>query len=327
MLREIAERIKGKKKVILVHGNADMDAVGSAYAIAKCFGPADIFAPNGIDRVSKVVAEKIDLSVLDTCDISQYEMTLAVDTSSPEQFGPEVNLLKENTIIIDHHQRSGKWDGYECYIDDSKVACAEIILDMIRETGAELTRDVALVLLGGMLTDSGHFQFADPVLLKDFAYVLETTGIEMDEAMALTRNEVSMPERVSVMKCVERSKFDRVADMIVATSYGGSYEASGCRALMQAGADVVFVASQREDNFRLSARATQEMVRRGINLGEIIKDIGKETVTDGGGHEGAAGLSGIGDVEAMLHICMQRTMEEFRKIKKSRESFADVPDE
>ena len=89
----------------------------------------------------------------------------------------------------------------------------------------------------------------------------------------------------------------------------------------------MFVASQRDENYRLSARATQEMVRRGFNLGDIVKDIGGETDSDGGGHDGAAGLSGIGDIEAMLHICMQRTMEEFRKIKKSREPLQDIPDE
>ena len=325
-LKEVAERLKGKRKVILVHGNADMDAVSSAYAIAGCFGPGDVFAPNSIDRVSKMVSEKMGFSVLDQCDISDYEIVVAVDTSSPEQLGPDIQV-PDDIIVIDHHQRNGKWDGYDAYIDDSKVACAEIILDMIRDSGAELTRDIGLMLLGGMLTDSGHFQFGDPVLLKDFAYILETTGIQMDEALALTRSEISMSERVSVMKCIERSRFDRVGDMIVAVSYGGSFEASGCRALMQAGADVVFVASQRDDAFRLSARATQEMVRRGINLGDIMKGIGTETTTDGGGHEGAAGLSGIGDVEAMLHICMQRTLEEFRKIKNGREVLSDVPAE
>ena len=236
-------------------------------------------------------------------------------------------LPKEKTFVIDHHQRNGKWDDYDSYIDDSKVACVEIILDLIRDNDIEITRDMGIMLLGGMLTDSGHFQFADTKLLDDFSYVMKKTGIEMDEAMSLTKSIPSMSERVSVMKCIERSKFDRVGDMIVATSYGGSFEAAGCRALLLAGADVVFVASQREENFRLSARATQEMVRRGYNLGEIMKDIGSETVTDGGGHDGAAGLSGVGDIEAMLHICMQRTMEEFRKIKKSREPLTDIPDE
>ncbi len=327
MLKDITNRLRDKRKVILVHGNADVDAIGSAFALAKVFPTADICALNGIDRVSKIVAEKNDMVILETFDEKDYDLIVTVDTSSPEQLTGPASLPKEKTLVIDHHQDNGKWEGYDSYIDDSKVACAQIILDIIRENDMDIPRDVGLVLLGGMLTDSGHFQFADTCLLDDFSYVMKKTGLHMDEVMSLTKSEPSMSERVSVMKCIERSKFDRVGDMIVATSYGGSFEAAGCRALILSGADVVFVASQREENFRLSARATQEMVRRGFNLGEIVKDIGSETVTDGGGHDGAAGLSGVGDIEAMLHICMQRTMEEFRKIKRTRESAEDVPDE
>ena len=327
MLSDIADRLKDKKKVILVHGNADMDAIGSAYVLSRCFPTADICALNGVDRVARMVSEKIGLQILESFDPDDYELIVTVDSSSPDQVIEGIALPKERTFVIDHHHRNGKWDDYDHYIDDSKVACVEIMIDLIRENDIAIDRDVGLMLLGGMLTDSGHFQFADTKLLDDFSYVMGRTGIHMDEAMSLTKSESSMSERVSVMKCIERSKFDRVGDMIVATSYGGSFEAAGCRALLLSGADVVFVASQREENFRLSARATQEMVRRGFNLGEIIKDIGTETENDGGGHDGAAGLSGVGDIEAMLHICMQRTMEEFRKIKKTRESLSDIPDE
>ena len=321
MYEEVAEKLKGKRKVILVHGNADMDAVGSAYAISRCFPSADIYAPNGVDRVSKVVSDKLGMDILLECDPSTYDMAVVVDTSSPEQFGMEVNLPAD-TLVIDHHIPTGKWE-YELICDTEKVACTQVVLDIIRENRIDIDKDIALALLGGMLTDSGHFQYADAALLRDFAYLMETTGVNMDEAMTLTHTDISMSERVSVMKCIERSKFDRVGDMIVATSYSGSYEAAGCRALLQAGADVVFVASQRDENFRLSARATQPAVRRGINLAEMVKDIGQETVTDGGGHDGAAGISGIGDIEAMLHICMQRTMDEFRRIKKENEG--DMP--
>ena len=327
MLKDIADRLRDKKKVILVHGNADMDAISSAYVLSRCFPTADVCALNGIDRVSKLVSEKVGFNVTESFDEKDYDLIVTVDTSSPDQLQQDTVLPVEKTIVIDHHQNNGKWERYDHYIDDSKVACAQIVLDIIRENGLEIDRDMGLMLLGGMLTDSGHFQFADTRLLDDFSYIMGRTGIHMDEAMSLTKSIPSMSERVSVMKCIERSKFDRVGDMIVATSYGGSFEAAGCRALLLAGADVVFVASQREENFRLSARATQEMVRRGFNLGEIVKDIGSETITDGGGHDGAAGLSGVGDIEAMLHICMQRTMEEFRKIKKNREPLADIPDE
>jgi nanoRNase/pAp phosphatase (c-di-AMP/oligoRNAs hydrolase) len=111
--------------------------------------------------------------------------------------------------------------------------------------------------------------------------------------------------------------------MVVAVAIGGSFEASSCRALTLAGADVVFVGSQRDEEFRISARATQDMVRKGVHLGNIMGELSGETHTEGGGHGGAAGLSGVGDAEAMLHMCMTRTMNEFRRIKNSTSPTAD----
>lgn len=314
MFGELADKLRGRNKVILVHGNADMDAIGSAYALKMAFPDADIYAPNSIDRVSKIVCEKIGVEYKESCDLSAYEQIVVVDTSSPEQL-EGVPELPKNTIVIDHHLPTGKWDEYDFYCDPERTSCCEIIKDILDENGIPIDRDMALMLIGGMITDSGHFQFAKPGLLTAFADLMERCSINMDEAYNLTMAPVSMSEKIAMLKAIERTKFDRVGNLIVATSYGGSFEASACRAIMTAGADVVFVGSQRDDTFRLSARATQEAVRKGVNLGEIMKGIGSETQTDGGGHAGAAGISGIGDVEAMLFICMKRTMEIFREIK------------
>jgi bifunctional oligoribonuclease and PAP phosphatase NrnA len=315
MFEETIGKLKDKKKVVLVHGNADMDAIGSAYAISECFPPADIFAPNGLDRVAKIVVDKLKINILEQCDISGYEQVVVVDTSSPEQFQNDSVKLPDSTLVIDHHAPTGKWDGMDFLCDSSKVSCCEIVREIILSTGMSIPKSSSLALLGGMLTDSGHFQFADPKLLRAFADLLESSDTPMDEALRLTRSPMSMSERIAAMKAIERSKFDRVGDMIVAVSYGSSFESAACKAIMAAGADVVFVGSQRDDRFRLSGRATQEMVRRGIHLGGIMGALSEDTDSDGGGHGGAAGIAGIGDTEAMLHMCMMRTMDEFRKIR------------
>ena len=315
MLGKIADGLRAGRKVILVHGNADMDALGSAYALSRAFPDSDIFAPNSLDRVARMVSEKMDVKVLEKCDISSYDTVVVVDTSSPEQL-EGVDSVPHGAIVIDHHKPTGQWDVETLYCDDSKTSCCEIVKELIDIAGVEITRDMGLMLLGGMLTDSGHFQFAKPSMLPVFSDIMVRCNIEMDEAIGLTQAPVSMSERIAMMKAIERTRFDRVGEMIVAISFGGSFEASSCRAILAAGADVVFVGSQRDENFRLSARATQEAVRKGVHLGEIMSGISEETTADGGGHGGAAGLSGIGDTEAMLHICMSRTMEVFRDIKK-----------
>ena len=312
---DIIERLKGKRKVILTHGNSDMDAIGSAYALRNAFGPADIYAPAGVDRVARMVADKLEIPILDSADLSDYELVVVVDSSSPDLLQNPDLTIPPNSLIIDHHAPTGKWEGMDFYCDDTRTSCCEIVKDIIDDAGIDIDKASGLALLGGMLTDSGHFQYADTRMLRAFADIQDRCEIPMDEAMLLVRAPMNMSERQAAMKAIGRSKFDKVGDMIVAVSYGSSFEAASCRALLASGADVVFVGSQRDEEFRVSARATQEMVRRGIKLDAIMGQLSKETFTDGGGHGGAAGMTGIGDVEAMIHMCMMKTMDEFRKIK------------
>jgi len=318
MIKETAEKLRQENKVILVHGNADMDAIGSAYAVSVCFPGGDIYAPGGVDRVASLVAEKLGIEILDECDIGEYDLVVVVDTSSPEQLKPAVMSIPEGSVVIDHHKPTGKWEGVHFLCDDKRISCCEIIAEIIGSVGIDIPREAAIALLGGMLTDSGHFQYANPRMMIAFAEILQKNDIHMDEIFSLTRSQLTMSERIAVLKAVGRVKFDSVGDMIVATSFGGSFEASSCRALIMAGADVVFVGSQRDEEFRISARATQDIVRKGIHLGNVVSSISGETDTDGGGHGGAAGISGIGDIEAMLHMCMMKTMDVFRGIKRSQ---------
>lgn len=310
--KEVADALQEGKKAILVHNNADVDAIGSAYALYRCFPDCTICACGGIDYVANAFAEKLSIPLIDTYDPEDYDLTVVVDTSSPELL--EVDVPK-GSIVIDHHICTDKWKDMRFFCDSDIVSCCEIVAEIIREAGFNIDKDTGLALLGGMLTDGGHFQFAKSNTLRNFAEIMDESKVAMDEAMSTTHAEVRMSERVAVLKTIERVKFERVGDMLVASAVGSSFEASACRAIMCAGADVVFVGTQREEFFRISSRATQEMVRRGVNLSEAVQNIGTDIDCDGGGHIGAAGISGIGDVEAVLGMCVSRTMDVFRKIK------------
>ncbi|MBR2254899.1 MAG: DHH family phosphoesterase, partial [Candidatus Methanomethylophilaceae archaeon] len=284
MLRRIVELLTPGDNLFIVHGNADMDAIGTAYALAEAFPKSDIYAPDGIDRVSKTVIEKLGISVSESCDPSSYRLVVVVDTSSPGQLG-EGMVLPDNLLVIDHHHQGGKWGDCECYCDPDRISCCEIALDLIDEAGLEINRTQALMLLGGMLTDSGRFQFAKPETLRAFSSVMERGGVCMDEVFDLVENDVTVSERIAVLNAMSRVRTERVGNMIVAISFGSSFEASSCKAIQNAGADVVFVGSQRSDEFRISSRATQDAVRRGVSLGSILNSLGTETGTDGGGHD------------------------------------------
>ena len=146
-------------------------------------------------------------------------------------------------------------------------------------------RRTGLALAAGMLTDSGHFRFANAALLNSMATVLRESSIGMDEIMDLTEMESDVSERVSQLKGAQRLRFDRVGDKIAAVSQGSAHESSVCRAIILAGADVAFVGSQRDENFRISARAKQEPWCARAAPGEAAgRGWGRDGENSGGGH-------------------------------------------
>jgi bifunctional oligoribonuclease and PAP phosphatase NrnA len=311
MLRAIAGDLRKGRKLVIVHGNADPDALGCAYALFRSFPDVTVVAPGGLDRISKLIAAKLEFELLTEASVEDYDELVVVDTSSPDQLAP---LMPSHCIVMDHHARTERWEGSKrYYCDDSKRSCAEVVYEMLKLGGIMLKKDAGLALLAGMLTDSGHFRYANPDLLRAFAEIQDTLGIEMDEVMSLVDVEPELSERIAQLKGAQRLRFERIGDHIIAISYGSAFESSVCKSLLSIGSDVAFVGSQRGAEFRVSARARQDLVRKGLHLGRLLEDVGVETSNDGGGHGGAAGLAGVGDVEAILNICLCRVMDFLRE--------------
>lgn len=309
MLSSIANELsKEGGTLVLLHGNADADALASAFAVQQVFPDITIGVPGGLDRVSKQMAKILNIPTSEDVSKARYARLLILDTSGPEQLDFDVDLSK--AMVIDHHTRNEKWEKavmYHC--DDSKSSCSEIVYELLKKEKRHVSREMALALLFGMLTDSGYFRFAKHETLVTFSEIMATHGIQMDEAMNLVDLDVDISERISQLKGAQRLKYWKVGGYIVVISQGSAFEASVCKALLGLGADIAFVGSQRGEQFRVSARATQAMVRKGVHLGKLLGGVGSETANGGGGHPGAAGLTGTGDVEAILNIAAENAIK------------------
>ncbi len=314
MLLDIAaELAKGGGTLVLLHGNADPDAVASAFAVQRSFPDVYIGTPGGLDRVSKLLAKNLGIETFDDIAKVHSARLLILDTSGPEQLNGTFDLT--NAIVMDHHARNPRWADAKIYFcDDTKASCSEIVYELLRAAGKKPGREASLALMFGILTDTGYFKFARSNTLVSFSELMALHGIQMDEAMNLAETETDISERISQLKGAQRLKYWKVGNHIVAVSQGSAFEASVCKALLGLGADIAFVGSQRGDEFRVSARATQAIVRKGIHLGKLLGGIGDETTNGGGGHPGAAGLTGVGDVEAILNIAAESAMRQLRDL-------------
>ncbi|MDH4123643.1 MAG: hypothetical protein OEV21_06140, partial [Thermoplasmata archaeon] len=57
---KLANRLASGKNAFIIHGNADPDALASAFSLSSIFS-GTIIAPGGLDRSSKVMAETIGI--------------------------------------------------------------------------------------------------------------------------------------------------------------------------------------------------------------------------------------------------------------------------
>jgi len=312
-----AELSKDGGTLVLLHGNADPDALASAFAVQSNFPDVVIGATGGLDRMSKLLAAALGIETKEEVADLSKRRSLILDTSGPEQLEGEFDLT--NAIVVDHHTRNSKWEGAKLYhCDDTKSSCSEIIIDLLKAAGRKPSREVALALMYGILTDTGYFKFAKPTALVTFAELMEANNVQMDEAMGLVGVEIDISERISQLKGAQRLKYWKVGNYIVAMSQGSAFEASVCKGLLSLGADIAFVGSQRGEQFRISARATPALVRKGVHLGKLLGGVGSETTNGGGGHPGAAGITGTGDVEALLNISAETAMKLLKELDSSR---------
>jgi phosphoesterase RecJ-like protein len=314
VLQRIASELsKEGGTLVLLHGNADPDALASAYAVQASFPEVTIGTPGGLDRLSKLLSAALDIRSQEDFAGVRRSRVLILDTSGPEQLDAKVDLSR--AIVVDHHVRNEKWSGAMIYhVDDSKSSCSEIVLELLKAAEKSISREVALALMYGILTDTGYFKFAKPGALIAFSDLMALHDIHMDEAMGLIGVDIDISERISQLKGAQRLKYWKIGEYIVATSQGSAFEASVCKSLINLGADIAFVGSQRGQEFRISARAAPALVRRGIHLGKLLGHVGSETTNGGGGHPGAAGITGTGDVEAILNISAEHAMKALREL-------------
>jgi nanoRNase/pAp phosphatase (c-di-AMP/oligoRNAs hydrolase) len=123
--------------------------------------------------------------------------------------------------------------------------------------------------------------------------------------MAATPQDISM--RIAFLKAASRIELDRVQDMLIASSYVSSFGGSASSMLINIGADIAFVGTERGEKVRISARAKRDAVNAGVNLGQLMEDISNEYNGTGGGHSGAAGIDIVANLEEVLHKCRERT--------------------
>ncbi|MGC8816469.1 MAG: DHH family phosphoesterase [Candidatus Hadarchaeum sp.] len=295
----------GQRIVVLCHRNADPDAVASAVVLAEAMaglgGRVKAAAADDLAAISEAVLNSFSRKIGVNPELD-FDLAIFVDTSSFGHLGEFGQKLKDSGIpfaVIDHHKPVEEMRQLAkfYYVREDITSESELIYRILTEMGVKLTPDQASLLLVGVISDTGHFRFANP---DTFAVVegLLKAGADYNRALDLLKPPDDLSRRVAMLKAAGRSELQRINGRLIVFSDLGSFEGDAAGMLVRIGADVAFVGSEEKGEFRVSGRASPEFLKEtGLHLGEMMEELGKQFNGSGGGHAGAASVTGKGSFE------------------------------
>lgn len=157
--------ITGADEVCLAcHVHPDGDALGSMLAVAHALQGRVVASfdgqPFGVPRILRFLPGTGLLSPPGEFP-AQPQVMVTFDAASPDRLGIlQANAARaQELIILDHHASNTSF-GTVNLVDPAAAATAVVAADLIDRLGVPLTRDIALGLYAGLVTDTGSFRFA-----------------------------------------------------------------------------------------------------------------------------------------------------------------------
>ena len=327
-MRELARRFQelgneGKSVLIIGHPHADPDAIGSIIGLKEMLvslgAKVTIGIPSNLSELAKNVLKLIETDI-ETDPPINSDVAVVVDTSSLDQLeGYEDKLVElglENLVFIDHHRPDEKTSQEirSYYVDESASSSVELILRLARELDFKFSPNVATFMLTGIISDSGHFKFANKETFESVAFLLEM-GADYKGALDALDIEKSRSKRIAVLKSTQRAELYKAHNRWIVFSEVGAYESDAASFFVSAGADVSLVASVDEDEgkVRISSRSRSGVSSEThLHLGELMSELGEKFDGTGGGHAGAAGLTVFGSFENVKKEALRKVKEMLR---------------
>ena len=157
MMEDLTAILSSGSNIIILHSNADADAVGSGLALALYFDNSTLLAPSGISRVGKRLLKEIPMEVLEDTNLDDYDNIVVVDSCTDTMLGIQ-NFDWTRAVVIDHHSGAGGRDFRHSLIDEKSTSTCELVWSLLRSE--KIDERIGLALLTGIIGDSGNFHHA-----------------------------------------------------------------------------------------------------------------------------------------------------------------------
>jgi bifunctional oligoribonuclease and PAP phosphatase NrnA len=288
--------------LLITHENADGDALGSLLAaklVLDALGKDSVMYLSGL---APLPAE-YRFMPLETLrrrlpeDVGE-RVVFALDCANESRLGEGQVALEGAPLVVnvDHHHDNSRFGTVNLVVADAS-STGEIVRDLARELGVELTPDLAEALYIALVTDTGRFQYANttPKALRLAAELVEA-GADVHRVFQSVYETVQLAKLKLLARALERAQVYEGGGLVVSylkkTDFAevGAAEpySEGIIDFLRAveGAEMAALIREPPAPGRPARRVSLRSSSDEVDVSAIARASG-----DGGGHRQAAGFS------------------------------------
>jgi phosphoesterase RecJ-like protein len=306
-LAAVADALREHDRFVLTtHENPDGDALGSLLSanlalvqlgkdtVMVLHGDAPLPGEYGFMPLANLQRRWPD-------DVAE-RVLLAVDCANESRIAdPEVLGRVPLSINVDHHHDNTRFGRINLIVADAS-STGEVLRDLFRELGVELTPDIAEALYIALVTDTGRFQYTNttPKALRLAAELVEA-GADVHRVFQGVYESVQFAKLKLLARALERAQIFEGGRIVVSYLLRTDFTEVGAAEPYSEGIIDFLRAVEGADMAALIREPPrQDGPARRVSLRASIDELDVSAIarkSGGGGHRQAAGFSSEASIE------------------------------
>lgn len=328
-LDQIAQALLAHDNYVIVgHVSPDGDCLGSQLALmhalhqlgkqARCVLATDAtsidasfsFLPGITTMIAAATVAAANKQASAPC-------VIALDVPSYDRMGKTAAALHEQaqfTITIDHHQNDKALSTLN-YIDPNAASTTLLVWQLLAELGVQVTSDIALCTLTGLITDTGGFQYQNT---NAFSLRCAAQMLEAGANLPFICTQVFQRRSLAAMKLenIALDRFELLLNGQLAITYLTQHDFATVYA-SKTDADNIINALRNIDGVRVACvlrESAEDALKEASEEASIRGSLRAKDATDvsvfaaqhnGGGHKAAAGMTLHGNMQTVYENIKQ----------------------
>lgn len=320
-LSAVVEALRANDRFLVVsHENADGDALGSLLATTlglRQLGKDAVMYLAGETPVPREYAFMPfdDLAREVPADIAE-RVLVAVDCAKEDRIGPAPAELMQAklTVDIDHHHDNSRFGDVNLIVAEAS-STGEVVRDVFRELGVEITPDIAEPLYIALVTDTGRFQYTNttPKALRLAAELVEA-GADIHAVFQQVYESVEFAKLKLLARALERARILEGGRIVVSVLLRNDFVDVGAPEAYSEGIiDYLRAVEGNELAALIREPPREDGPTRRVSLRSSVDELDVSAIArrfGGGGHRQAAGFSSDASVEEITQIVRDGFVEQ-----------------